>query len=106
MANTKPCAVCGRPLNGLPARRVTCGHPRCRREYMRRRNKAVPSPPVFMDGPAADNNHAARERIARLLMGATNGGIPSTMAVLSVAKVTGETPAVVRSVWYSMNEPR
>lgn len=47
-----------------------------------------------------------RARIARLMMGATNGGVPSTAAVLAVAKATGETPAVVASVWAAMNEAR
>lgn len=47
-----------------------------------------------------------RARIARLMMGATNGGVSSTAAVLAVAKATGETPAVVASVWAAMNEAR
>lgn len=91
MAGGDPCAVCGHPIAGRDPRRVTCGHPRCQRTYRERKGGT----------PETD-----RARIARLMMGATNGGVSSTAAVLAVAKATGETPAVVASVWAAMNEAR
>lgn len=84
---TEPCRVCGRPIAGRDPRRVTCGHPRCQRTYRERKGGTVES---------------ERDHIARLMLGATNGGVPVVQAVMSVARLTGETPAVVRSVWWSM----
>lgn len=88
-AAARTCRVCGGTIAARDPRRVTCGHPRCQRKY-----REAKAPTVETD----------RARIARLMMGATNGGVPSTEAVLAVARATGETPAVVQSVWLAMQE--
>ena len=99
--NAKPCAICGRPMHGAHPRRVTCGHPRCRREQNRRVARAPkPVPPPVPDN--RDLEAEARDTIRDLMRRAIRTGASPAAAMLSVAQATGEPVAVVRSVWRSM----
>lgn len=84
-----PCAVCGQPIPSPSARRVTCGHPRCRREYERRRTTVNDYRPPTI---------AARVRRAIAI------GLTETEALEVVSRLTGEPVAVVRSLWLASTD--
>ena len=100
------CRVCGSIISKGHPRIVTCGHPRCVRTN---RNQRPPSKARNLQhlGTAERERRqgvadtVGRERIAVLMRGAVADGVPVRQAVEAVARATGETVAVVVSVWWA-----
>lgn len=84
-----PCVVCGQPIPSDSARRVTCGHPRCRRTYTRRGTSV--------------NDYRPPTITARVRR-AIDIGLTEREAVEVVSRLTGEPVAVVRSLWVASTE--
>jgi hypothetical protein len=84
-----PCAVCGQPIPSDSARRVTCGHPRCRRTYARRGTSV---------------NDYRPPTIAARVRRAIDIGLTEREALEVVSRLTGEPVAVVRSLWKGSTE--
>lgn len=80
MANT--CRMCGRPIPSPDPRRVTCGHPRCKRARDRGEQPVTKQP-----------------TIPDLVRRAQARGMTTSAALVAVARTTGEPVAVVQSVW-------
>lgn len=107
----RPCGVCGQPIPTTDLRRATCGHPRCQRTWQQTTKAARAlargeSPPTAQQQrPARDRRDEAdwtgRARILRLMDAATEAGVSEFMALVAVARATGEPVAVVRAVWTS-----
>lgn len=107
----RPCGVCGEPIPTTDLRRATCGHPRCQRTWQQTTKAARAlargeSPPtVQQQRPIRDRRDepdgTGRARILRLMNAATEAGVSEFMALVAVARATGESVAVVRAVWVS-----
>ena len=89
------CRVCGSIISKGHARIVTCGHPRCVRTNRNQRHLGT----AERERRQATPDTVGRERIAVLMRGAVADGVPVRQAVEAVARATGETVAVVVSVW-------
>lgn len=102
MLLTDTCRWCDRPRSPVKGR-VTCGHPVCRRKQDAAGRKAR-TPRYFPAWTPPDANapdHEGRHTIMQAVNDALGVGLDESAAIARASHTTGESVAVVLSVWRS-----
>lgn len=109
------CAICESEVRNRNSRYKTCGHPRCINQYRRQKpsrdaatrasrprhlSETLPRLPQHL---RAMSDVKSRQAITDFMRAALARGADFSSAVTDAAYSTGHSPAVVMSVWKSVN---
>lgn len=110
---TRTCRWCQRPIASKDPRRLTCGHPVCKRKQSAHKDskrdhstearygRRVPLTRAQLQAIQESPDTAGRERITEQMEAHRAAGMDWTTAVLTTAHRTGETVATVMQSYKS-----